>query len=465
MRYPRIMIAATASGQGKTTLTCGLLAVIKRRHKKAASFKCGPDYIDPMFHEQVLHTPSKNLDPYFTDPAKTRELFVEDAKAADISILEGVMGYYDGIAGTTTKASSYKLACVTKTPVILVVDAKGSSVSLCAVIKGFLEYRKDTRIQGVILNRISKGLYDRMKGFIEAECGVLVVGYLPYTPQISIPSRHLGLTTPEELSQLEEQLNHLGNICQETLDIDAILNIAEGAEEIYEWECTNKEHPDSQEEFSPDSINIGVARDEAFSFYYKDNLTLLQKMGAKLQYFSPIYDVQLPKGIQGLLLGGGYPEEYGSALEENVSMRHSVKEALDAGMPCIAECGGYVYLHETLTDRTGKQYVMTGFLSGNCYMTEQRSRFGYIQLENLKDQLTGPAGTKIKGHEFHYMESTRTQSSEHACIARKPESHRSWECVYGTDHIYAGFPHLYYESNPQIVKEFLRKGHQYGTTL
>lgn len=469
MKYPRIMIAAGASGQGKTTLTCGLLTVLKNHNKKVHGFKCGPDYIDPLFHQQVLNTPSKNLDTFFTDRDKTIELFQKGAKDCDISVMEGVMGYYDGIAGITTKASSFELASITKTPVILVIDGKGSSVSLCATIKGFISFRQPSMIQGVILNHVSKDLFHRLKDLIEKECGISVVGYLPHLSDIQISSRHLGLTTPEDLKDLGERLRILGNICEDTLDLEGILQIAEAAEPLEAVKCLNgkvglsgKENFTENRQGTP-GVTIGVAKDAAFCFYYKDNLRMLEDMGAKLSYFSPLRDAKLPKGIHGLLLGGGYPEEHGQALEENVSMRNSIKTALTSGMPCIAECGGYAYLHERLTGRDGVTYSMTGYLEGNCYMTSHLSRFGYMELESQLDQLLGTAGTKIKGHEFHYLESTRKEDI--SWVARKPESNRSWLCAYSSSMVYAGFPHLYFESNPQVAEHFLRKGLEYGKIL
>lgn len=481
MNYPRIMIGAVSSGQGKTTLVCGLLKILTNQHKKVAAYKCGPDYIDPMFHQRVLHTSSKNLDTYFTEPERTRELFVEDARDKDISIIEGVMGYYDGIAGTTTYASSYELARITRTPVILTVDAKGSSLSICATIKGFLNFRSPSMIKGIILNRISEGFYERMKQAIEQEVGVPVLGYIPYIKEVVLSSRHLGLVTPEEIESLEEQIDFLGNMCAKTLDVEAIINIANKAKAL---DTESVQEETKQEESlggvwenkklkcgTFQGITIGVARDAAFSFYYQDNLRMLESMGAELIFFSPIEEQKLPEGIRGVILGGGYPEEYGALLEANESMRTDIRNSIKRGLPCMAECGGYLYLHDTLTDAQGYTYHMAGVLSGECYYTGKLQRFGYVEIETNKNQLLGQKGTRLKGHEFHYMQSTRCESAlldnpiDASCTASKPMLEKRWMCAYGDDNLYAGFPHLYYESNPEVVWCFLRKATDYEKTL
>ena len=321
MKAARILLAAGASGSGKTLITCGLLQALVNRGLKTASFKCGPDYIDPMFHSRVIGAKSRNLDTFFTDSETTKYLFCENAADCDISVMEGVMGFYDGVAGTTTKASAYDLASVTDTPVILIVNSRGMSVSLAAYVKGFMEYRKDSHIQGVIFNQMSPMLYPRMKELLEKELNIKVLGYVPKMDDCVIESRHLGLVLPDEIPELKENLHRLAEVLEKTLDIDAILQLAESARELSAKEpridfCLK--HP----------LRIGVADDEAFCFFYEDNFRLLRKMGAELVHFSPIRDKKLPAGLDGLLLYGGYPELNGKELEKNTFMREEIQKAL-----------------------------------------------------------------------------------------------------------------------------------------
>ena len=364
MKAARILLAAGASGSGKTLITCGLLQALVNRGLKTASFKCGPDYIDPMFHSRVIGAKSRNLDTFFTDRETTKYLFCENAADCDISVMEGVMGFYDGVAGTTTKASAYDLASVTDTPVILIVNSRGMSVSLAAYVKGFMEYRKDSHIQGVIFNQMSPMLYPRMKELLEKELNIKVLGYVPKMDDCVIESRHLGLVLPDEIPELKENLHRLAEVLEKTLDIDAILQLAESARELSAKEpridfCLK--HP----------LRIGVADDEAFCFFYEDNFRLLRKMGAELVHFSPIRDKKLPAGLDGLLLYGGYPELNGKELEKNTSMREEIQKALSGGMPCMAECGGFMYLHEEMEAMDKKFYHMAGVLPGISYTTSE----------------------------------------------------------------------------------------------
>lgn len=482
MNIPRILLAAGASGSGKTLITCGMLQALVNRGKKVASLKCGPDYIDPMFHSQVIGTQSANLDTFFTSKEVTRYLLAKNSEDCEIAVMEGVMGFYDGVAGTTTKASAYDLASVTDTPVILIVNSKGMSLSLSAYIKGFLEYRPDSHIAGVILNQMSPMLYPRMKMLLEQELGISVLGYVPKVEDCVIESRHLGLVMPEEIPQLKEKLNRLADILEETLDLEAILRLAATAGEMV---------PTTEEKLSvsilekvnnvfgyhcQETVRIGVAEDEAFCFFYKDNLRLLKEMGAELISFSPIYDTQLPENLDGLLLYGGYPELSGRKLENNVSMRTEIKTAIENGMPCMAECGGFMYLHQEMEDMDGNLCQGIGVIEGRAYRTEKLSRFGYITLkqkpvylpeEKKTDEVNGMEDGRvgeddekcltsgygeIPAHEFHYFDSTNCGNDFHAA---KPESNRGWDCIHRKGRLMAGFPHLYYYGNPKVPKLFL----------
>nr|WP_294525341.1 cobyrinate a,c-diamide synthase [uncultured Blautia sp.] len=456
MKIPRILFAAGASGSGKTLITCGFLQVLVNRGIKAASFKCGPDYIDPMFHSRVIGTKSRNLDTFFTCPDVTRYLLMENAKDCDLAVMEGVMGYYDGVAGTTTKASAYDLADLTDTPVILIVNSRGMSVSLAAYIKGFLEYKKNSHIKGVIFNQMSPMLYPRMKKLAEEQLGIQVLGYVPKVEDCLIESRHLGLILPEEIPGLKERLYKLSQILSDTLDIDGILRLAGEASEIRTSDDLKKVDPAFGLSIPKEKkkLRIGLAKDEAFCFFYEDNFRILKQMGAKLVPFSPIHDRKLPEDIQGLLLYGGYPELYGRQLEENQEMRLQIREAIQDNMPVLAECGGFMYLHQQMEGMDGKLYQMAGVIDGKAYRTPRLTRFGYITLTQKQAVLGSKDLGQIPAHEFHYFDSENCGEAFHAA---KPESTRGWECIWGSECMLAGFPHLYYYGNPRIPQAFLEK--------
>jgi cobyrinic acid a,c-diamide synthase len=337
---------------------------------------------------------------------------------------------------TDFTASSYDLARVTKTPVILVVDAAGQSHSVVALIKGFLEYGEERLIQGIILNRISPMLFPAMKECIEKELPVKVLGFLPKCPQCVWQSRHLGLLLPGEVADLQHQIGELSAKLKESLDLETLLALAEQAPDL---ECERE----MREETAPDSkVRIGVAQDEAFCFYYEDNLRLLEKMGARLVPFSPLHDRELP-AVDGLLLGGGYPELHCGELSANHGMLGDICKAAGRKMPMLAECGGFLYLQKSMTDMSGNTWKMADVLHGTVQPTGKLVRFGYLEL----------TGHRIRGHEFHYFDCSENGSADRAV---KPGSGRSWDCMVEENGIIAGFPHLYYYSNPEFVRQFLQ---------
>ena len=433
---PRVMFAATRSGSGKTTVTCGVLAALKKQNIKVQAYKCGPDYIDPMFHRTVLGINTGNLDTFFAGADAIGRILARDTKDAELIVMEGVMGYYDGVGGTTTMASSYELSKVTKTPVVLIVDAKGASVTLAAIIRGIMEYKKDSRIVGVILNRVSPMFYSRIKHVIETECGIPVLGYLPEDASFAVPSRHLGLLQPDEMQKQRDWVETVAGAARKTIDIDGILEIAAQAEMLQIQKATGE----TEKSKFPAGYRIGVARDAAFSFYYRENLRMLEDMGATLVYFSPLTDAHVSE-VDALIFGGGYPELYAKQLYENRSMRASVWQALDAGMPCHAECGGFLYLGKSLADAEGNVYEMVGFLDGAGFRTERLQRFGYVELAP-QDSGVFAVNTVLRGHEFHYWDSTDCGD---ACLAWKPLSkQKTYPCMVKKKGTFAGFPHLYY---------------------
>lgn len=465
MKINRFMIAAPKSGSGKTMITCALLQLLKDSGKNVLSYKCGPDYIDPMFHKKVLGVPSKNLDTFFTDEKTTVQLFLDKRADGDFAVLEGVMGLYDGLGGIYEQGSSYHLAKVTQTPIILVVDAKGMGKSVLALIAGFLQYDTQHLIKGVMLNRMSKGYYDIIKPLIEKKLSVKVVGYFPEQKDIGLSSRHLGLVMPDELSDIKKQLNETADRLKKTIDMDLFMDIAEEADEIgdsgsadiyNEKNIGNCDPNDFSQNKAMNTVNIAVAMDEAFCFYYEDNLRMLEKCGAKLQYFSPLHDTSLPEDCDAMLLGGGYPELYAKELSENVSMLNAIKKAFRAGMPTVAECGGFMYLH-TYIHNQNCVFDMAGALDGECHFKGKLVRFGYIELAEKHSNFL-PPNEKIKAHEFHYYDSTDNGAD---CIATKPATGRSYDCVISHDNYWLGFPHLYYPSNTHFAESFVRKAYEY----
>lgn len=449
----RIMIAAPSSGCGKTTITCGLLQAFVNRRMQAVSFKCGPDYIDPMFHRSVIGVPAGNLDTFFTEYGHMRYLFAEASRQAEIALLEGVMGYYDGQTVTSTDASSYDIATQLQTPVILVVNGKGASLSIAALIQGFQQYRTPSMIQGVILNQVSAVIFPQLKEKIEQELQIPVLGYLPFHKSMGLQSRHLGLVLPEELGDLQRQLQEIAAKMEETIDIARIIRIANEAPAL------SYEEPVYLQNVIHQKVRIAVARDQAFCFYYQESMQLFEKMGVTLVPFTPLKDATLPQDVQGLLLGGGYPELHAKVLSDNTTMKESIKKALEAGMPCIAECGGFLYLQDALTDENENTYPMVGFLEGTARRAKKRDRFGYVYVTVKEESVFGVSGVQIPAHEFHYWESSNPGTQ---ATAVKPDKIRSWDCIRIQNKTIAGFPHFYLEGNPQAAASFVDYCVQYG---
>lgn len=455
MKIKRVMIAAPKSGSGKTVITCALLQSFKNRGEDVVSYKCGPDYIDPMFHEKVIGIPSRNLDTFFTDGNQTRKLFMDSMPESGIAVMEGVMGLFDGLGGVREEGSSYHLAKETRTPVVLVADAKGMGRSLIPMLAGFLAYDKEKLIRGVILNRISKGYFGVIKPLIEKECNLAVLGFLPEQEEFCIGSRHLGLILPDELEGMKEKLFKITDAFCKTVSIERISEIAESAGEV---EAEEREKEDEcLTSFGCGHPVIAVARDESFCFYYAENLELLQAYGARIQFFSPLHDKKLPDNCHGILLGGGYPELYAVQLSENENMRSAVRQAVNHGMPIVAECGGFLYLHSIMHDKDGDEYDMAGILPGACFYTGKSVRFGYIEMEERQSRFL-PPGSRIRGHEFHYYDSTDNGSD---VLAIKPVTKKSYPCIMEGENYWLGFPHLYYPSNPAFAESFVAMAEKY----
>lgn len=435
----RFLIAGTHSGCGKTTVTCAILAALKKRGVQAASFKCGPDYIDPMFHTTVLETPAHNLDSFFCTPDLLRFLFDRYSQNAAVSVLEGVMGYYDGGDG-----SAMAISGITATPAVIVIDCKGMSDSIGAVMQGYLHYRKPNRIAGFLFNRLPLTLVPLVQRLCK-ELGTQYFGCLPAHSE-SFDSRHLGLVTAEELPDLREKMQRLGALAEQHIRIDALLGLQ--CDPLPPFPTVHI-RPLFEGDARP---LIAVAKDAAFSFYYAETLDLLELLGCRLTYFSPLYSNAFPDA-DGLLLGGGYPELHAADLAANGAVLSAVRRRIKEGMPVIAECGGFLYLHRVLTDADGQSRQMAGVFSAEGIRTDKLQRFGYVTLQaSAPSLLFGKDGT-LRAHEFHYWDSTAPGTG----LTAVKRSGQTYPCCHVTPTMYAGFPHLYLWSDPDAARRFVLK--------
>ena len=440
-----VMISAMGSGQGKTVLTCGLMTAIKRRGMAVAGFKCGPDYIDPMFHTRVLGVPSRNLDLFLQGEAGVYRSYAA-AGAADLALVEGAMGFYDGVGGTD-QASAYAVSKLLRLPVVLAIRPKGSSLTLAAQVKGLVDFRRENQIAALVLTCCTPGLSAHLTPILERETGLPVLGYLPPMEEAELPSRHLGLYTAGEVAHLQERFAAVAEQMEKTVDLDRLLALAGG--EAAEEQPVARSEP---------VCTIAVARDEAFCFYYPDNLEALEAEGAKLAFFSPLQD-EVPPAADGLYLGGGYPEVYAQRLSENQAMRENIRALVVAGLPTVAECGGFLYLQKTLEDEQGTPWPMVGALEGAGFRTQRLQRFGYGELTAQGDSLLFRVGEKAPFHEFHYWDCT--QNGE-AFFAVKPTGQTSWRCGVAQETLYAAFPHLHFGGKLPMAERFVRKAKEWN---
>lgn len=447
MKYPRIVIAATGSGTGKTTVTCSLLRALQERGIPVCSFKCGPDYIDPLYHRNVIGVPTGNLDLFFTDEKRTQSIFCREF-AGEVAVVEGVMGLYDGLAGIKREASTYHMAEALDAPIILVTNGYGKGRSVIAELKGFLDFDRSKRIAGVILNRVSAAFGEILVPIIEEELGIPVLGCLPNRKDDFFRSRYLGLVLPDEVKDFREQLQTQAKLFQQHVDVGRILEIARGAKEFPKEEETMDIRIGEdlcRERWKP--LRIGVARDEAFCFYYRENREMLQELGAELVEFSPMAEEHLPKDICGLWFGGGYPELHLAALSGNRRLIDEIRALAREGIPIRGECGGFMYLGDSIEDASGRVWPMAGIHPGRSFRSKSR-RFGYVTLTAHE------SGAVIRGHEYHYYDCDDNGT---AYTAEKPVTGKQWKCIVENGAQQMGFPHLYYPSNPEFAKAFVRE--------
>ena len=432
-----LMITAMSSGAGKTVMSCALMAALKKRGLRVQAFKSGPDYIDPMFHTRVLGVESRNLDLFLQGEEGVRKSFA--TAEGDFAIVEGAMGFYDGIGGGTV-ASAWDLTCCLNLPAILTLRPQGNGVTLAAQIRGLQAFRSESHIAGLLLSDCSEQRAKTLSTILERECGLPVLGALPHMSEAELKSRHLGLLTAAEIADFQERIERLAKQIEETADLDRLLAITA---EI------NLPGEKSVQTARPVNCRIAVARDEAFCFLYSDNLKALQRAGAELVFFSPLRDLHLPEA-DGLYLCGGYPELYAEQLADNTKMRADIREWLQNGKPTVAECGAFLYLQQSLEDTVGKVWKMCGALPGQGYRTEHLQRFGYVTLVAEDDSLLFRRGDRIPAHEFHYWDSTENGN---ALCAQKMDG-KNRRCGFATETLYAAFPHLHFGGTLPMAERF-----------
>ena len=451
----RILFAGLSSGSGKTAVTCACLRALQKKGISAAAFKCGPDYIDPMFHQRVLGIPGENLDLFFADAKTLQRQIVCYEQRCKIAVLEGVMGYYDGLGGVSDRDSTWDVACATNTPVILVVRPKGASLTIAAQVQGMLSFRKRNQLAGILLNDCSEMMARLLAPMLEEQTGLPVVGFLPHVEDASFESRHLGLVTAQEVGALSEKVDRLADAFLQHVNLEQMLRIAATADAAGVTEPARQNRSAAVQFSTPAAwrLRIGIAQDTAFCFYYEENKRALRQQGLELVEFSPLEDKKLPEGICGLYLGGGYPELHAGKLFENSGMRHAIFEAVRHGMPTIAECGGFLYLQKELEDADGQVWEMTGVLDGSGFRTNRLQRFGYAVMTAKEKSMLFEEGESIPVHEFHYWDCTQNGT---AFLAAKPVGNRKWECGVATASLYAGFPHLYFLAQPKLAERFAR---------
>ncbi|WJQ82873.1 cobyrinate a,c-diamide synthase [Brevibacillus brevis] len=445
----RIVIAGTGSGAGKTTVTIGLMAALKRKGHTVQGFKCGPDYIDPTYHTAVTGRASRNLDSFMLEHEIVKEIFVRGSEGADISIIEGVMGMYDGKEATSDKGSTAEISILTGSPVLLVVNCQSMARSAAAIVKGFQLLNPQARIVGVIANKVgSEGHHKIVKAAIEQECGIPVVGYLKRENELEIPERHLGLVPSVERGELTPLFEKLADLIAETVDLEQI------------WELAKAEPLQAEPAlFAPRkasaNVTIAVAKDPAFHFYYPENLELLEAYGAKLAFFSPLAGEGVPEDADGLYIGGGFPEEFAAELSQNEAVKQSIRSAITKGLPTLAECGGYMFLTEAIVTTDGDSYPMVGLIPGKVTMQKKLAALGYREVRGKEGNFLIGTEEQAKGHEFHYSTYASDQELPAAYETKglrgtKPEG-------YVQENLVAGYTHLHFGSNPDLVERWLSR--------
>lgn len=459
MSSPRIVIAGTSSGVGKTSISLGMAGALVQRGLRVQPFKVGPDFLDPHHLTTAAGRTCVNLDSWMTDAAYVSRVFVDASRDSDISLIEGVMGMFDGADPTGIAGSTAEVAAILSSPVVLVVNTHGLAGSIAPLVKGFVEFHRGATVAGVIANNCGSGGHvESMRKALAAAILPPLIGAIPRDSLPHIPSRHLGLVTPGQDGAPENLLSDLTASVSKHVDLDAVLAIARAAPPF----SVNKDAPPALR--APRKTRIGLAMDKAFFFYYPDNFWLLERNGASLVRFSPLTDATLPEKLDALYIGGGYPEEYAMRLSANTSMLISIRDFAGSGAPIYAECGGLMYLGESLRTKANESYPMAGVLPCSTVMHPRLRTLGYVEATFLGDSILGRKGTILRGHEFHY-----------SAIEESMNGHNGWENAYTVrrragpestqgflkGNILAGYIHLHFGSNagaaPFLVEHISRR--------
>ncbi len=449
MKLPRLIIAGTHSGVGKTTLTLGIILALRKKGINVRAFKAGPDYIDPTYHAEASGEPCGNLDTRLVSKDSVLELFRRRAEGADISIIEGVMGLYDGLKDGD-EGSTAHLAKILDCPVVLIQDARSMSRSAGAVALGYKEFDKKIDIAGIILNNIgSANHYKYVKSAIENKAGIPVLGYLPKNSNLKISERHLGLVSAEE-KRLDPVLRKkLSRLIEKNINLSRLLEIGRKVRPLPRFQDRI-----FQEASSKDRVTIAIAKDAAFNFYYQDNLDILSHLGSDIVTFSPLKDKKLPRGVNGLYIGGGFPELFASKLSKNKALLKSIRKAAADGMPIYAECGGLMYLTEAIIDFEKRRFAMAGVFKCIISMGKKLKQLGYVDLRVVKDNILSARGGKNRAHLFHW--SHLTSIPEGASFAYKIV--KDGNIIYDgliKRNVLAGYAHLHFASDLKFAENFI----------
>ncbi|MEM7028386.1 MAG: cobyrinate a,c-diamide synthase [Chloroflexota bacterium] len=450
----RIVIAGTSSGVGKTTITMGLIAALRQQGLHVQPFKAGPDYIDPTYHTLAAGHPCRNIDTWMVPPERSLTMFEHASKDADIAVIEGVMGLFDGSSYLEETGSTAEIAKLIDAPVLLILDVGKMARSVGALSFGYANFDSGLKILGFILNRCgSKNHYEGVKSVVEMTTGKPVLGWLPKEANLYIPERHLGLVPTDERGELTAFINSVATLITQHFDLKKILSL------LPEWSIspTKADHKISPISHSS-SPKIAVARDAAFSFYYEDNLDYLRRAGAEIVFFSPLEDCQLPAGTKGLYLGGGFPEIYAAQLANNQPMRQAIQAAYANNIPIYAECGGFMYLTETIIDQDKRAHAMVGLIPGITEMQDKLASLGYRLVESSGNFLL-PAGQVTRGHEFHWTK-WRTDETLSFSPAWHVQPRRANSTVmpsgYTKRNLVASYIHLHFAYEPRLAENFVR---------
>jgi cobyrinic acid a,c-diamide synthase len=446
-----LLIAGTASGVGKTTVALAIMAGLRARGLVVQPFKCGPDFIDAGHHTAVCARPSRNLDTWMLSGDANRQVFASACAGADVAVVEGMMGLFDGVGGAGEEGSSAEIAKLLDLPVVLVMDAGNSVRSLAAVVLGFEKFDPALRVEGLVLNRVAGEHHFRMlESAIRSVAKVPILGWFSSDPAVRIPERYLGLHTAAEKTEVSGRLAALAALGQKHLDFHLVTKFESSfcAEDV----AASKASPQH-----PDWVRVGIARDEAFSFYYEDNLDALRELGAEIVEWSPSHDKDLPEALDALYIGGGYPELHASQLSENRSLLNQIRMFSQTGKPVYAECGGMMYLAKELRTSDGSSFPMVGVLPLSVEMTEQLVHFGYADVEFLEDCLLGEKGTVVRGHSFHCSRVSAISPIAPPYRVHYSLSGKRSSEGYGRDNVLASYIHLHFRSNPLLAQTFLER--------